>query len=91
MTNQDVGAGNAAEPQVLHGPLLELHVGVAQLAVRAQDVLDGGFNLWEQVDELDVGGEQQRPSRHRAQVELGVQKVELDERTGGKSTKNIRS
>lgn len=31
--DQYVGAGDAAEPQVLHCPLLELHVGVAKLAV----------------------------------------------------------
>lgn len=91
VTNQDVSAGNAAEPQVLHGSLLELHVGVAQLAVGAQDVLDGGFDLGEQVDELDVGGEQQRPSRHRAQVEFGVQEVELDQRTGRKRAENDQS
>lgn len=91
MTNQDVGAGDAAEPQVLHGSLLELDVSVTQLAVGAKDVLDGGFNLWKQVDELDVGGQQQRTSRHRAQVEFGVQKVELDQRTGWKRTKNSQS
>lgn len=84
MTNQDVSAGNAAEPQVLHGSLLELHVCIAQLAVGAQDVLDGGFDLRKQVDELDVGRQQQGPSRHRAQVEFGVQKVELDQRTGSR-------
>lgn len=82
LTNQDVSAGNAAEPQVLHGSLLQLHVSVAELAVGAQDVLDRGFDLWKQVDELDVGGQQERPSRHRAQVKFGVQKVELDQRAG---------
>lgn len=88
VTNQDVGAGNAAEPQVFHGSLLQLHVSVAQLAVRAQHVLDGSFDLGKQVDELDVGGQQQGPSWHRAQVELGVQEVELDQRTKRTSSKN---
>lgn len=83
LTNQDVSAGNAAEPQVLHGSLLKLDVSVAELAVGAQDILDRGFDLWKQVNELDVGGQQQRPSRHRAQVKFGVQKVELDQRAGG--------
>lgn len=83
LTNQYVSAGDAAEPQVLHSSLLEFHVSVAQLAVGAQDILDGGFDLWKQVDELDVGGQQQRPSRHRAQVEFGVQEVELDQRAAG--------
>lgn len=91
VTNQNVSAGNAAEPQVLYSSLLELDVSVAQLAVGAQDILDGGFDLWEQVDELDVCGQQERPSRHRAQVEFGVQKVELDQWTGRKSTTNVQS
>jgi len=30
------------------------------------------FDLWEQVDEFDVGGEDETSSGHAAQVELGV-------------------
>lgn len=88
LTHQDVGAGDAAEPQVLDGSLLKLHVGVAKLAVRAQDVLDGGFHFWKQVDELDVRRQQQRPSRHRAQVELGVEEIELDQRAEEEETES---
>jgi len=80
LTHQYVGAGDAAELQVLDGSLLELHVGVAELAVGAQDLLDRGLHFGKQVDELDVGRQQQRPSRHGAQVELGVEEVELDQR-----------
>lgn len=86
-THQDVGAGDAAEPQVLHGALLQLHVGVPQLAVGAQHVLDGGFDLGEQVDELDVGGQQEGPGRDGAQVELGVEEVELDQRAEGETVR----
>ncbi|TNN34192.1 hypothetical protein EYF80_055642 [Liparis tanakae] len=78
-TNQDVSASNGRELQVLDSPLLQLHVGVADLAVAAQHLLDGGLGLWEQVDKLDVSGQQQGASRHRAQVELGVEQVELDQ------------
>lgn len=75
--HQDVGAGYGAQPQVLHGPLLQLHVRVLQLAVAAQHVLDGGLHLREEVHELDVGGQEERSGGHAAQVELGVQQVEL--------------
>lgn len=72
VTNQYVSAGDAAEPQVLDSSLLKLHVSVAELAVWAQDILDRGLYFWKQVNELDVGRQQQCPSWHRAQVELGV-------------------
>ena len=81
-THQYVGAGDAAEPEVLDGALLQLHVRVAELAVGAQHLLDGGLHLGEQVDELDVGRQQQGPRGHRAQVELGVEELELHQRTG---------
>lgn len=64
LTNQYVSAGDAAEPQVLYSSLLELHISITELTVRAQDVLDGGLHLWKQVNELDVGGQQQSTSWH---------------------------
>ena len=82
-TDQDVGAGDGGQLEVLDGALLQLHVRVADLAVGAQHLLDGGLGLGEQVDELDVGRQQQGPRGHRAQVELGVEEVELDQRAGG--------
>lgn len=54
-TNQDIGASNRRQLQVLHGALLQLNVRVADLTVAAEHLLDGGLGLWEQVDELDVG------------------------------------
>lgn len=78
-TNQNIGAGDGRELQIFHGSLLQLHVRVSDLAVAAQHLLDGSLGLWEQVDELDVGRQQQRTSRHRAQVEFGVEQVELDQ------------
>ena len=42
--------------------------------------LYGGFDLREEVDELDVGGEQQGARGDAAQVELRVEQIELDER-----------
>lgn len=78
-TDQNVGAGDGGELQVFDGSLLQLHVRVPDLAVAAQHLLDGGLGLWEQVDELDVGRQQQRTSGHGAQVELGVEQVELDQ------------
>lgn len=76
-SDQDVGAGHRAEGEVLHGSLLQLHVSIAQLGAGPQHGLDGGLGLGEEVDELDVGGQQQRPRRHAAQVELGVEQGEL--------------
>lgn len=87
MAHQYVCAGDTAEPQVLHSSLLKLHISISELAVRAQDTLDGGLHLRKQVDELDVGRQQQRSGWNGAQVELGVQKVELDQRAG--KNKNI--
>lgn len=89
ITDQYICAGNAAEPQVLNGSLLKLHVSVAELAVWAQDVLDGGLHFWKQVNELDVGRQQQCPRRHRTQVELGVEKVKLDQRAEGEDDKTV--
>lgn len=80
IADQYIGAGDAAEPQVLYGSLLQLYVGVAELAVWAQDVLNGGLHLREQVDELDVGRQQERTRRHGAQVELRVEEIELNQR-----------
>lgn len=76
-SDQDVRAGHGAEGEVLDGALLQLHVGVAQLGAGPQHALDGGLGLGEEVDELDVGGQQQGPRGHAAQVELGVQQREL--------------
>lgn len=87
-TNQYVRTGDAAEPQVLHRSLLKLHVSVAKLAVGAEDILDRAFHFWEQVDKLDVGRQQQSSCRHGAQVELGVEKIELDQRAEGKEHTN---
>lgn len=85
---QDVRAGDRAEPQVLHGPLLQLHVRILQLAVTAQHILDGGLHLRKEVHELDVGGQEERPGGDAAQVELRVQQVELDQGAGtGKESK----
>lgn len=82
-SHQDIGAGDGAEPQVLDRTLLQLHVGILQLAVTAQHVLDGALHLREEVHELDVGGQEKRPGGHAAQVELGVQKVELGQGAAG--------
>lgn len=78
--HQDVSAGDSTQSQVFHSPLLQLHVCVLQLAVAAQHVLNGGLYLWKEVHELDVGGQQEGPSGDAAQVELGVEQVELDQR-----------
>lgn len=78
--HQDVSAGDSTQPQVLHGPLLQLHISILQLAVTAQHVLNGSLYLWKEVHELDVGGQQECPSGDAAQVELGVEQVELDQR-----------
>lgn len=83
-THQDISAGDGRKFQVLDSTLLQLHIRVADLAVAAQHLLDGGLGLREQVDELDVGRQQQGAGRHRAQVELGVEKVELDQGAGSK-------
>lgn len=76
-SDQNIGAGYGAEGEVLHGPLLQLHVSIAQLGASTQNTLDGGLGLREEVDELDVGGQQQSAGGHAAQVELGVQQREL--------------
>lgn len=78
--HQDVGAGNSTQSQVLHSPLLQLHICILQLAVTAQHVLNGSLYLWKEVHELDVGGQQECPGGDAAQVELGVEQVELDQR-----------
>lgn len=54
---QDVGASHSAEPQVLHSPLLQLHIRIPELAVTTQHILDGSLHLGEQVHKLDVGGQ----------------------------------
>lgn len=80
-SHQYVSAGYTAEPQVLDSPLLELYVSVTELAVWPQNILDCSLHFWKQVNELDVSREQQSPSWNRAQVELGVEKVELNQWT----------
>lgn len=72
-SDQNISAGYRAEGEVLHCPLLELHIGIAQLGPGTQNALDGGLGLGEEVDELDVGGQEQGTGGHAAQVELGVQ------------------
>lgn len=72
-SDQNIGAGYGAEGEVLHCPLLEFHIGIAELGAGTQHSLDGGLGLREQVDELDIGGQQQGTGGHAAQVELGVQ------------------
>ena len=59
-SHQNVGAGDGGQLEVLDGPLLQLHVAVADLAVAAQHLLDGALGLWEQVDEL-LGRQQESP------------------------------
>lgn len=44
-SHQDIGAGGGAEPQVLGRTLLQLHVGVLQLAVGCAFVLDVTLHL----------------------------------------------
>lgn len=83
-SDQDVGAGHRAEGEVLDGALLQLHVSVAQLGAGPQHALYGGLGLREEVDELDVGGQQQGPCGHAAQVELGVQQGELHRGAAGR-------
>lgn len=78
-TNQDIGARNRRKLEILDSTLLQFNIRVADLAVTAQHLLDGGLGFWEQVDKLDVGRQQQCTSGHRAQVELGMKKVELDQ------------
>lgn len=40
------------------------------------------LDLWEQIDEFHIGGQQQRPGANRAQVVFAVQQFELDGGTG---------
>lgn len=87
LADQYVSAGDATEPQVFDSSLLKLHVSVAKLAVRAEDILDCAFHLWEQVDKLDVGWEQQGPRWYWAQVELRVKEIELDQRAEEKEVR----
>lgn len=54
-TNQDIRASNGRKLQILDSTLLQFHIRVADLAIAAQNLLDGGLGLWEQVDKLDVG------------------------------------
>ena len=44
-----------------------------QPTIKQSHLLDVGFDLREEVDELDVGGEQQAAGVGAAQVVLGVQ------------------
>ena len=89
-SHQDVSAGDGRQFEVFHGTLLQLYVRVADLAIGAQHLLDGGLGLREQVDELDVGREEQGACGHRAQVELGMKQVELHQRAGGVGKRGTR-
>lgn len=71
-SDQDIRAGHGAEGEVLDSALLQLHIRIAQLGASPKHTLDGSLGLREEVDELDVGGQQQGPCGHAAQVELGV-------------------
>ena len=44
------------------------------------------FDLRKEVDELDVGRQQQLPRHQTAQVKLGVQQLELHDRTATQYT-----
>lgn len=78
---QDIRAGNRRELQILHSSLLQFNIWVADLAIAAQHLLDCGLSFWEQVNKLDVSRQKKGTGRHRAQVELRVEKVELDQGT----------
>ena len=52
--------------------MLQLGVCVLEVGVLCEDVLDDLPDLGEEVDELDVGGEQEGPGGHGAQVVLGM-------------------
>ena len=73
---------NDAELKVFGRSLLQLGVCATQVAVLLEDVLDLRLDLGEQVDELDVGGEQQSSGHRWAQVVLWVQQLELHRRGG---------
>lgn len=75
---QYIGAGDAAEAQVLDSTLLQLHVSVTQLTVWTKHLLYGALHLGEKVDELDVSRKEQSPSGNWTQVELGVEEVKLN-------------
>lgn len=55
ITNQDICASNRRKLQIFNSTLLQLHIRVADLAIAPQNLLNGGFCLWEKVDKLDVG------------------------------------
>ena len=69
-THQYISSGVHGQTEVLRGSLLQLCVGGAQVVVRVQHVLDLRLDLGEEVDVLDVGGEQQSAGWRRAQVVL---------------------
>ena len=54
---------------------------------KSRYLLDLLLDFREEVDEFDVGGEQQLARHERAQVELGVQQLELHDWTKEKKMK----
>ena len=76
-----VRAGDGGQFEVLHGSLLQLYIAVSDLTVTAQHLLDGGFGLREQINELYIGRQEKSTRGHRTQVELRVQEVKLNQWT----------
>ena len=73
LTYQYIRGGYGSQLKVLYGPLLKLLTAISRLTVRGQDLLDLRLDLREQVDELDVGRENQRSRWNGTQVELGME------------------
>lgn len=46
------------------------------------------FNLWEEVAEFDISCQKKTPGTNTTEMELGMQKLELDLRTGALISRN---
>lgn len=74
--HQNISGGNDWQVQVLRSPLLQLCIRGAEVGVRLQDILYLCLDLWEQVNELDVGGEEECTCPRGAEMVLEGEMVD---------------
>lgn len=76
-SHQNISCGNDWQVQVLRSPLLQFCIRGAEVRVRLEDILYLRLDLREEVNELDIGGEEQCTCSRGAEMVLPREMVVL--------------
>lgn len=80
-THEHISAGQSHQLMILHGTLLNFHVGAFDIGIVKQYICDLAFDFREKINKFDIGWEQQLSRRRGAEVEFVVQQLKLHGRT----------